>query len=109
MLTVFLSVLPAAFTLWNPLSWGNAVFGAGVGGAKTEDGVRRPLLGVDGAVFGGAGPRPWVFPALFRVLFMGNAGNAMSGGGFEDLDGRGNVVAIVEPGGKQAGRFESRE
>lgn len=80
------------------------MIGAGVGGARTLDGALRPLLGVDGADFAGAGDE--IFPVLFRVLVTGKAGNAMFGGPFEGRDGLGKAVAILS---RYAGRWSGEE
>lgn len=67
--------------------------GAGVGGTRTADGARRPLLGVLGADL--VELTEGMFPVLFRVLVTGKAGSAMFGGPLEGRDGRGRVVAIA--------------
>ena len=64
-----------------------------MGGTRTADGARSPLLGVLGADF--VELTEGIFPVLFRVLATGKAGSAMFGGPLEGRDGRGRVVAIV--------------
>lgn len=94
MLTDFLNVLPAAAVATKLFGWGSAVVGAGLGGGRfAAEGARRPLLGVPGAdrmelTVG-------MLPVLFRVLLMGRAGRAMSGGPLEGRDGRGKVVVMA--------------
>lgn len=49
MLTVFLIVLPAAFTADTDLGWERGPAGVGIaGGSRPAEGARRPLLGVVG-------------------------------------------------------------
>ena len=109
MLTLFLKVLPAAFTgAGSPFGWGSAVVGTGVGGFRFIDGARRLLRGVVGLVAmpdgrgipgtglgdgdEGAASMP---PVLLRVFETGKAGKAMFGGPFDGREGRGKVVAIL--------------
>lgn len=91
MLTVFLSVLPAALTPDTDLGCGPDPIGMGdVGGWRLEDGARRPLLGVAGVDLKEA-DRP---PVLFLVLLTGSAGSAIDGGPLEGRAGLGSAVDI---------------
>lgn len=63
-----------------------------VDGAAADDGARNPLLGVFGVDL--VGLTEGMLPVLFRVLFIGRAGNAMFGGPRDGRDGRGRVVAM---------------
>lgn len=93
MLTDFRRVFPCGVA--RLLGVGKAVVGAGAGGGRcVDEGARRPLLGVLGAVNDLPGvARPLV---LFRVLDTGRAGNADVGGAIEGRDGLGKApVAIV--------------
>lgn len=98
MLIVFRIVFPAPFTPGVPLSFGRVVLPPGVVGAERFEceGARMPLLGNRGGeVLILDSERSGMFPVLFRVFVVGNAGNADVGGPYDGLDGRGNAAAIM--------------
>lgn len=98
MLIVFRIVFPAAFTPGVALNLGRVVLPPGVVGAERFEceGARSPLFGNRGGeVLSLASERVESFPVLFRVFVVGNAGNAVVGGPYEGLDGRGNAAAIM--------------
>jgi len=83
MLIVFLIVFPAAFTPGVVLNLGSVVLPPGVVGGTTfeTEGARRPLFSnrggevetLESEIVG-------IFPVLFLVFVVGNAGNAVVGG-----------------------------
>ena len=98
MLIVFRIVFPAPFTPGVDLNLGRVVLPPGVVGAERFacEGARIPLLGNRGGeVFILDSVRSGMFPVLFRVFVVGNAGNAVVGGPYEGPDGRGKAAAIV--------------
>lgn len=98
MLIVFRIVFPAPFTPGVVLNLGRVVLPPGVVGAERFDaeGARRPLFGNRGGeVLILESEMVGMFPVLFLVFVVGNAGNAVVGGPYEGLDGRGIAAAIV--------------
>jgi hypothetical protein len=98
MLIVFRIVFPAPFTPGVVLILGRVVLPPGVAGAERFEceGARRPLLGNRGGeVLVLESEIVGMFPVLFRVFVVGSAGNAVVGGPYEGLDGRGNAAAIM--------------
>jgi hypothetical protein len=112
MLIVFRIVFPAPFTPGVGLNLGRVVLPPGVVGAERFacEGARIPLLGNRGGeVFILDSVRRGMFPVLFRVFVVGNAGNAVVGGPYEGLDGRGKAAAIVNyRSGRSRGRTENQ-
>lgn len=99
MLIVFRIVFPAPFTPGVVLNLGRVVLPPGVVGAERFDaeGARRPLFGNwGGEVLILESEMVGMFPVLFRVFVVGSAGNAVVGGPYEGLDGRGIAAAIVK-------------
>jgi hypothetical protein len=100
MLIVFRIVFPAPFTPGVVLNLGRVVLRPGVLGVEVEifdtEGARRPLFGnCGGEVLSLESEIVGMFPVLFRVFVVGNAGNAVVGGPYEGLDGRGIAAAIT--------------
>ena len=83
MLIVLRIVFPAPFTPGVPLNLGKVALPPGVVGAERFEceGARKPLFGNRGGeVLILASERVGMFPVLFRVFVVGNAGNAVVGG-----------------------------
>ena len=95
-LIVFLRVFPAVLTPGLVLSFGSVVLPPGdlEGALRDVDGARSPLFGILEAS-GLKSETVGILPVLFRVLFIGNAGNADVGGPYDGRAGRGIAAAMI--------------